>query len=220
MKKNKTAIIIGATGLVGGKLLNYIINDEVFSKVLVFTRRKIKISSPKIEEHIIDFSEIESIKDKIRGDAIFSCLGTTLKQAGGKKAQYEVDYTYQYLFAKFASQNNVGEYFLVSSSGANDRSRFFYLKMKGELETDVCKLNFNSINIFQPSVLIGEREQKRTGEIIGAKMSNFFTKIIPPLKKYRGIKGETVAKAMINTYKLEDKDKINIFKLDEIHNLA
>jgi len=155
---NKTAIIIGATGLVGANLLSQILKDNTFSKVKIFVRRTTGIIHEKLEENIIDFDKIEEIKEKISGDVLFSCLGTTLKQAGSKSKQYMVDFIYQHEFAKHASENGVSEYFLVSSAGANPKSIVFYSRIKGELEEAVKELKFSKISIMQPSVLSGERK--------------------------------------------------------------
>ena len=214
---HKTAILIGATGLVGNQLLHKILLDTTFSLVKIFVRRPTGITHEKLQEKIIDFKNIERIKKEITGDVLFSCLGTTLKQAGGKAAQYEVDYTYQYQFARFAGENGVEAYLLVSSTSANSNSMFFYSKIKGKLEDAVKKLGFKRIVILQPSVLSGERKKERFGEKIGADLVNALSKIFPFLKKYRSISGDKVASALISYYKEIGQDRIEVYKLDEIH---
>lgn len=217
MGVNKTALVIGATGLVGKHLTNLLLEDPYFEKVKVFVRRSTDIKNPKLEEYITDFNDLRAIEKKIMGDVLFSTLGTTIKQAGSKDAQYLVDFSYQYEFAKMAFENGVTEYFLVSSSGANSKSRLFYTRMKGELEVAVSGLNFPHICIFRPSLLLGKSSEIRTGEIIGEKVFRII-KHLPLLKKYRAIKGEEVAKAMINVYKRDDKNNIEYFTLNEIFN--
>ena len=212
----KAAVIIGATGLVGNHLLKQLLEDGYYSKVKVFTRRSTNIVHPKLNEVIIDFKNLADVKNAIAGDVLFSCLGTTLKQAGSKEAQYKVDFSYQQEFAKLAKENEVTSYFLVSSTGADAQSSFFYPRMKGELEEAIQKLNFDRTVLIQPSVLQGDRENTRLGERFGAIFINALGKIIPPLKKYRSIHGRTVAAAMNRIFKSEQKSKVEIYRLDEL----
>lgn len=212
----KTAIVIGATGLVGKQLVKQLITDELFSDIKLFTRRPAGFSNQKIEEHIIDFEHLDAVKKEISGDILFSCLGTTLKQAGSKEAQYRIDFTYQYEFAKLANNNGVKQYMLVSSPSANPKSMIFYTRIKGELEEATKKLGFSKISIIQPSVLMGDREVERKGEAIGAKVINVLGRVLPFVEKYRGISGETVAKAMLTISKAEVQDRVKIYKLDEL----
>jgi uncharacterized protein YbjT (DUF2867 family) len=213
---NTTALIIGATGLTGSNLLQQLLNDEDFTTVKIFVRTATGITHRKIQENIIDFNAIENIKENITGDVLFSCLGTTIKQAGSRENQYMVDFTYQYAFAKHAADNGVNDYVLVSSASANAKSMFFYTKIKGELEQAVKKLPFLRIRILQPSILQGERKNKRTAEDIGVKIIDTLGKILPFLEKYRSITGEELARAMITIYKKQDSSKIKIYELDEL----
>ncbi|OIP00396.1 MAG: hypothetical protein AUJ98_07565 [Bacteroidetes bacterium CG2_30_33_31] len=219
MTIKRNAIVLGATGLVGRKLVELLVNDESFSNIKLIVRRNSGFSHPKIQEEIVDFNNINSYKSILNGDILFSCMGTTLKQAGGKKEQYKVDFTYQYEVAKAASENRVADYVLVSSASASYKSNFFYTKTKGELEEAIKKLPFIHINIIRPSVLMGKREQSRAGEIFGANLINFLGKLIPPLKKYRGIKAEEVALALINSQKLASDNKLQIYELAEVFEL-
>ena len=163
------ALVLGATGATGRELVQLLLNDPNFNKVFIFVRTVSKISDEKLTIHKIDFAKLEEYKDLIKGDILFSALGTTKKEAGGKKEQYLVDYTYQYEFAKMASDNGVTNYSLVSSTGANSNSSFFYPKIKGELEQSVKKLNFKKIDIFQPPMLIRQPDLMRSGEKSGIK---------------------------------------------------
>src|SRR4030066_986146 len=142
----KTAIVIGATGLIGKHLTKFLLDDPAYSSVKVFVRRTLNISNPKLEEHVVDFDEISIWKDKITGDELYSAMGTTIKKAGSKEAQYKIDFTYQYECAKAASENGVGKYLLISSAGANIKSGHFYLRMKGELDKKVSELPFQQLN--------------------------------------------------------------------------
>lgn len=192
----KKAILIGATGLVGSHILKLILADERYDSLMVFHRRNTGVSHPKLTEHIIDFDDKESWKTLVSGDHLFSAMGTTLKKAGSKDAQYKIDYTYQYEFAKIASENGVSNYALISSLGANSDSGSFYSRIKGELDVAVQALSFDNTLILRPSFLDGNRDEFRLGERIGIAVAKVVCKI-PGLRKYHPINAETVAKAMI-----------------------
>jgi uncharacterized protein YbjT (DUF2867 family) len=144
-------------------------------------------------------------------------LGTTIKKAGSEESQYAVDYTYQYEVAKAAADNGVKRYSLVSSAGANHRSRVFYSRLKGELDNDVKELPFEVITIMRPSILAGDRNESRPGESVGLFFMSFITKL-PGLKKYRPIPGITVAQGMIHSLQ-KCPPGYHIFELDEIFHL-
>lgn len=219
MNASKTAIVIGATGLVGNQLVQLLLSDDRYHLVKIFHRRSIGISHPKLEEHVIDFDDPESWQNSVVGDELFSSLGTTLKTAGSQKAQYKVDYTYQYQVAEAAAKNGVKTYVLISSTGADPTSRIFYSRMKGELDRDVQKLSFERIRIIQPGILDGDRDESRLGETIGKAVMQVL-QYIPPLKKHRPIHGKTVAQAMINSANLVSDKGTRIFELEEVFSLA
>lgn len=166
----KTAIILGATGLTGSQLLDLLLQDERFDKVKILVRRTVGFTHPKLEEHIVDFDQPKYWESLITGDVLFSALGTTLKKAGSQKAQYKVDYEYQYQTAAIAARQGVSTYVLVSSTGANEKSSFFYLRTKGELDLDVQQLNFQRIKIVRPGFLQGDRKESRGMESIGLQV--------------------------------------------------
>lgn len=212
----KTALVIGATGLVGNFITLKLLDDDRYKKVKVFVRRSLKINNPKLEEHIIDFEKFEIWKDQLIGDELYSALGTTIKKAGSKDAQYKIDYTYQYEVAKAASQNGVAKYLLVSSAGANYKSGNFYLRMKGKLDEAVQQLSFNQVIIFRPSILAGNRSERRLTESLGIKIAGAITKLIPALKKYRPIEASRVAEAMIKSANQNILIKTKIYQPEEI----
>lgn len=213
------AIIIGATGLVGSQLVRQLLCDGRFQSVIVFTRRKTGWSHPKLSEQIVNFNQIDQWSDQIKGDVLFSAMGTTLKKAGSKEAQYKIDYTYQYQVAEAAATNGVSSYVLVSSAGASADSKIFYSRMKGELDEAVKKFNFRKTVILRPSILDGERKGKRPAEQASLKISRWVTRFI--FKKYRPIKGETVAQAMIQTAASNEMGNgYFIYELDEIEQLT
>ena len=212
----KTAIVIGATGLVGKSLTQNLLVDERYSSVKIFTRRSLGITNPKLKEHIVDFEKLYDWKNEITGDELYSAMGTTIKKAGSKAVQYKIDFSYQYEFALAAFQNGVEKYLLVSSAGANENSGNFYLKMKGELDRKVFSLGFKNILIFRPSILAGDRNENRTGEKYGIAAMNILSRIIPPLKKYKPVEAETVAKFMINKANESLTKSLMIFELNQI----
>ena len=212
----KTAIVIGATGLVGSLMTQKLLEDNRYEKVKVFVRRSLHLKHPKLEEHLINFEKIEIWKEYLTGDELYSALGTTIKKAGSKDAQYIIDFTYQHEVAKAASQNGVEKYLLVSSAGANYKSKNFYLRMKGKLDEKVQLLSFKQILIFRPSILAGERSELRLAEVLGIKIAGIVTRIIPALKKYRPIEASQVAEAMIESANQIVSTKIKIFNPEEI----
>lgn len=212
----KTAIVVGATGLVGSHITQKLLNDDRYEKVKVFVRRSIGFQHPKLEEHLVDFDQINIWKNELSGDELYSALGTTIKKAGSKLTQYKIDYTYQYQVAEAAAANGVKKYLLVSSLGANHKSKNFYLSIKGKLDEEVQELAFENVLIFRPSILVGERDEKRFAESIGIKVTAAATKIVPALHKYQPVPAEKVAEFMINSADQNLKDKVRIFESDEI----
>lgn len=209
--KKLGALVIGATGATGQEIVSQLLGDDNFDSVSIFVRKDPNITHYKLKTYVIDFSKIENYKDLINGDVLFSCLGTTLRVAGSKDKQYLVDYTYQYEFAKIASDNGVSDYSLVSSIGANEKSPFFYPKIKGELEMAIKRFPFKTIQIFQPPTLIRQQELIRTGEKIGIKIFrwlNFFG----ILKSQKPLPVNILAEFMIDQIKKKQKEKITTFK--------
>jgi uncharacterized protein YbjT (DUF2867 family) len=205
MKKSH-ALVIGATGATGRELVNKLLLDDDFSQVTIFVRTAPTINHKKLKIHEIDFQDLEKYKDLIKGDILFSALGTTKKDAGGKDQQYEIDYTYQYEFAKIAAENEVAIYSLVSSVGANAKSSFFYPKIKGALEEAVKKLDFQKIDIFQPPMLIRQPDLMRDGEKSGIKILNKLNKI-GILKSQKPLAVEALAEKMLKMAKTPSKEK-------------
>ena len=172
------AIIIGSTGLVGKQIVTKLLKLNSITGVLVFARRSLEISDPKLKEEIVDFDKIHEWGHKVRGDILFSTIGTTLRAAHSKEAQFKVDYHYQLEVAKAASKNGVDSYVLISTVNANPKSSFFYLRMKGQLEEAVKELPFMSINIIRPGPLTGTRERVRLSEIFSTTILGIITKIV------------------------------------------
>jgi len=195
------ALVIGATGATGKDLVKQLLNDKEFEEVDIFVRKPVDIQDDKLNVHVVDFEKPEEWKDKVKGDIAFSCLGTTLKDAGSKEAQRKVDFDYQYEFAKAARENDVEDYVLVSAYGANPKSKIFYSKMKGELEEAVKQLHFNKITIFKPGML-ERKNSERTGEVLGSRIIKFANKL-GLLESQKPLPTDILAKAMINSSKIK-----------------
>ncbi|MCM3706842.1 MULTISPECIES: NAD(P)H-binding protein [Cytobacillus] len=193
------ALIIGATGATGRDLLDLLLEDESFHQVDVFVRRDIPIQHEKLKVHVIDFDQSEQWKHSVKGDVLFSCLGTTLKAAGSKEAQWKIDYDYQYQFAKIARENHVSHYVLVSSGGSSPNSPLFYPRMKGQLEESVKDLGFPGVTIFKPTVLV-RKNSDRTMEVAGLKAVQFFNRF-GLLRSQEPMPTEILAQAMVHSVK-------------------
>jgi uncharacterized protein YbjT (DUF2867 family) len=213
-----TVNVIGATGLTGRELVRQLLKEPMVGKIRIFSRRKSGFDDLKIEELLTDFDKVESWKSLVTGDVLFSCLGTTLSQAGSKDAQYKVDYTFQYRFAEAAAANGVSSYALVSSAGADSGSRLFYPRIKGELDEAVGKLPFKKCIILRPSILDGEREKKRLAEHLSNHIMKLVTRWV--LRKYRPVSGAVVARAMIRTVMDSEVEGYHIYTLDEVFGAA
>jgi uncharacterized protein YbjT (DUF2867 family) len=174
------AVVVGATGLVGSELLRLLLGDERFDAVAALVRRAGAVPRhPKLAEHVVDFDAPDAWAPLVRGDVLFSALGTTIRAAGSQAAQYRVDHGYQHAAARAARANGVPAYVLVSSAGASPRSRIFYSRMKGELERDVAALGFERTRILRPGMLDGDRREHRTGEQLALKILRPLSRVLP-----------------------------------------
>jgi uncharacterized protein YbjT (DUF2867 family) len=214
----RTAIVIGATGLVGSHLLQLLLNDDRFSVIRILTRRTTGVQHSKLQEHIIDFDQPEKWKSIVTGDVLFSALGTTLKTAGSKEAQYKIDHTYQYNVARAAAENGVPVYVLISAAMASEHSRIFYSRMKGELERDVKQLPFQYIHIIQPGMLAGERKENRPFEKLGIPLLQFLNKL-GIAKKQKPVHASIVARAMINA-SFKTESRVSTYAFLQVFELA
>ncbi|MDR7370216.1 NAD(P)H-binding protein [Flavobacterium aquidurense] len=207
------ALLIGATGSTGKFLLKELIQDDDYTSVSIFVRRPTGRSHPKLTEHIIDFSNIEQYKELITGDVLFSCLGTTLKDAGSQENQWKIDYEIPLTFSFIARKNRVNSMVLVSSSDASPKSRIFYSRMKGELETAITELDFGQYIIFRPGPLL-RADTDRSGEKTIVKILGFFNGI-GLLNKYKPLPTEVLAMKLAKApWKLPQGT--SIVKLQEI----
>jgi uncharacterized protein YbjT (DUF2867 family) len=191
------AIVIGASGATGKFLVSRLLQADEFSEVTVLVRYNVFEAHPKLKQVVVDFERLNDYAEQVTGDVAFSCMGTTLKIAGSKAAQWKVDYDYQYHFAQIARHNGVPAFVLLSAQNAKASSAIFYSKMKGRLEKAVEELHFNKLIILQPSLLIRPNTD-RLAEKMGLKVIKTFNKI-GLLKKQSPLHVDEVAAAMIKS---------------------
>ena len=216
----RTALLLGATGLVGGHCLDLLLTDPAYSKVVAPGRRLLSIEHQKLEQHVIDFERLQDFASVLSAQDVFCCLGTTIKKAGSKENFRRVDFTYQYEVARLASDSGAEQLLLISALGADARSRIFYNRVKGELEDAVSKLSFDGVNIFRPSLLLGERAEFRLGERVAELPMRYVSFLmVGPLKKYRPVEARAVAAAMLKVAK-EHPAGVNIFESDRIRAMS
>ncbi|QLG45493.1 NAD(P)H-binding protein [Costertonia aggregata] len=194
----KTAIILGATGLTGRFLLRLLIKDDRYKKVVLFSRSKTEIKDAKIEEHLVDVLHLEKYKTDFIADEVFCCVGTTKSKTPDKKKYHSIDYGIPITAAKLCKENGIGTFIVISAMGANSDSSIFYNQVKGEMENDLLKLQIPKTHILRPSLIVGNRNKRRTGEWLAKqifKVLNFF--LIGPLKNYRSIHSKVIARTMV-----------------------
>ncbi|MCM4160167.1 nucleoside-diphosphate sugar epimerase [Antarcticibacterium flavum] len=194
----KTAIILGATGLTGGILLQKLLEDPNYSKVKLFSRSSVAVKDNKIEEYLIDLFKLEDQKQLFTGDEVYCCVGTTKAKTPNEETYRKVDYGIPVAAAKLAAENNIPVYTVISALGASSESKIFYNRIKGEMEKDILEQKLPNTYIFQPSLIAGDRVESRTGENIAKKVMKVLNPLmIGPLKKYRSIQPAIIAAAMI-----------------------
>lgn len=213
----KTALILGSTGLVGSVILNELLNDSSYTKVITLVRKPQPIQHSKLIEIVTDFNSVPDFSQINHIDSIFSCLGTTRKQTPDLIAYRKIEIEIPLIYAEIGKTKGLQNFHYVSAIGANKNSSNFYLNMKGEAEYLLQNANIPSLYIYQPSLLIGERKEYRFAEKVGAKIFPIIDLfLMGTLSKYKAMKVENLAKAMI---KIDSKDEINsvsVYQYDEI----
>lgn len=215
----KTAIVIGATGVTGLPLTRHLLESDQYARVIAFTRKPVGFEHPKLENPLVDFEELADWAHEIMGDDLFSAMGTTLKQAGGKAAQYNVDFHYQANACRAAAENGVRRLFLVSSPSADARSLFFYMRMKGELDDFVADLGFETLVYFRPSIIEGNRPDGRAAEKLGGTVARFAARWVPGMSGYRPISGDDLGRAIANCATGSLAGGTHTFELEDIFEL-
>lgn len=216
----KTALLIGSTGLIGSQLLQLLLESDHYSTVITFVKRDFGIHHPKLKQHIIDFDNPESSRDFVQGDDFFCTIGTTINKAKSKEAFRKVDFEYPKQFAKIAIENNIKQFLLVSSLGADYNSSNFYLKTKGEIENFLKASTIKNVSVLRPSLLLGNRSEFRLGEKVGTFfMKAFSFLLVGSLKKYKPIESKTVAKALFEIAQ-QNNSGFMVYESDSIQEIA
>lgn len=214
------AIIAGATGLIGSKLLNILLANDEYSHVVSLVRKETGIAHHKLDEVVVNFDQLDKHEKEINGHAFFCCTGTTKKKTPDLDKYFEIEHDYPLKLAQLALKNGVNQYHFVSSIGADKDSSAYYTRFKGQTEHDLQQLHFKTLHIYRPSILTGDRNEHRPTE----KIATVIMKLIDPLligslKKYRSIPAQTVAEAMYNE-SLKNDEGVFIHPSDNIKQIA
>ncbi len=191
----KVALVAGSTGLIGGQLLELLLADNYYDKVIAPTRKPLEIQHAKLVNPVVLFDKLSDYSSELKADDVYCCLGTTIKQAKSKEIFRKVDLEYPVVLAKMAKENGAENFLLVSALGANKGSSIFYNQVKGETEERIAEIGIKSTHIFRPSLLIGPRKEYRSGEEAAKIFYKYLGFLIP--EKYQGIESIKVARAMI-----------------------
>ncbi|WP_106534075.1 oxidoreductase [Planomicrobium soli] len=217
---SRSALLAGASGLVGTELLHVLLENPVYEHVKIMVRKPLDAKHPKLEQVVVDYEELENYSIHFKVHDVYCCLGTTIKKAGSQEAFKKVDYEYPVRLANMASVHGVQNFLIVSALGADAESKVFYSKTKGELEEQLKKLELPALHIFRPSLLLGNRQEFRLGEKTAIALSPIFSLFLTgPLQKYKPVSARSVANAMytiaqinqtgIYTYPSDQIKKIN-----------
>jgi uncharacterized protein YbjT (DUF2867 family) len=217
---SRTALVAGASGLVGGEVVRLLLADDAYDRVTMFVRKELPLAHRKLTQRVVAFDRLEEVSDFPRVNDVFCCLGTTLRLAGSQKAFRKVDFTYVVALARVASRNRAGHFLVVTALGADPQSRIFYNRVKGEVEQAVRREAFDSLSIFRPSLLVGERAERRPGERVAVLLSPLISwAMVGPLRRYRPIPAATVARAMVRIAR-EAPRGVHVYPSDEIAELG
>jgi len=216
----RTALLVGATGLVGGHCLRQLLADDAWSQVVVLARRRLAASHPKLVARLVDFDRLGQLSGFPRVTDVFCALGTTIAKAGSQPEFFKVDFTYVVETARLAAVSGARQFLLVSAVGADRSSNIFYSRVKGETEEAVRKLPLPGIQIFRPSILAGERSESRPFERVGlAAFSAVSFAMVGPLRRYRPVAAEDVARAMLEVARREIPG-VNVYDSGRIEEIA
>lgn len=212
---SKTALVAGSTGLIGNQLLELLLSDGHYSKIIAISRKKLAITNAKLVNVVCELSQLASQQDELKANDVFCSLGTTMKRAKSKEAFRAVDFDAPLTLAKISKEQGTGKFLLVSALGADKNSSIFYNQVKGEVEESIRQIGFDACHIFRPSLLIGPRKEQRSGEEAAKIFFKIFGWLVP--KKYQGIESIKVAKAML-AFANENKTGVFVHESTEMQN--
>lgn len=213
---NRTGLLAGATGLVGSHVLQLLLADATWSHVVTVGRRTVSQRHDKLEQRMLDLGALDAVADLPHADDVFCCLGTTIKQAGSQPAFRRVDHDFVVALARAGLRLGATQFLLVSAIGADPASRVFYSRVKGEAEAAVRQLPYRGVQIFRPSLLLGERAEFRIGERVATLVAPALPLFLPgPFRRYRPIRAATVARAMVRIAREAPRGP-NVFEFDAI----
>nr|WP_145405700.1 NAD(P)H-binding protein [Paenibacillus xylanexedens] len=211
----RKAMVIGATGLVGGLLVLSLLDHPAYSEVRILVRRRLDLENPRLKQYVVDFEQLKVQGHLFEGiNDLYCCLGTTIKKAGSQEQFREVDFHYPVRAAVLAKQHGVEQMLAISAMGANASSRVFYSRTKGEMEDALSDIGFRSLHIFRPSLILGNRGEKRFGEELAAHAMKWLDRWTPA--KYRAVQASTIAQAMRNIAIVQTAG-IHVYPNDVIH---
>lgn len=213
---SKVALIVGTTGLIGSQLLELLLAEDHYTKLIAVSRKPLALIHPKLENLIVDFNLLSEYAISLKADDVFCCLGTTMKQAGSEAAFRKVDFEYPLEIARITHAAGASQFLLITALGANKKSSIFYNKVKGEIELAIGDVAFKTYHIFRPSFLQGDRAEKRMVEQSTNVFFNIFGFLVP--KKYKAIDSTKVARAMLAKAK-EGKQGAFIHESDALQGL-
>lgn len=216
----RTALVTGASGLVGSHVLRQLLEDPGYDRVTVLARRDLRLAHPKLTQRLVDFDHLAQLADVPRVHDVFCCLGTTRKQAGSADAFRKVDLTYVVELGRVAARHRASQFLVVTALGADPGSRVFYSRVKGEAEAAVRRLSFDGVYIFRPSLLLGARTHRRWGEWLAALLSPLVSwALVGPLARYRPIRATVLARAMVRVAR-DATGGVHVYESDAIQRLA
>ncbi len=213
MEMKKTALLLGASGLTGSCLLELLLQNDNYQKVIIYVRKSTGFKNPKLLEKQFDF---DNCNESVEANDVFCCLGTTIKKAKTKEAFKKVDLEYPIKIAQIQFSAGSTKFLVVSAMGADKNSSIFYSRTKGEIEDQLQNIGYSSLTIFRPSFITGERKEKRMGESIGISLFQIINPIlVGPLKKYQSVSAHSIALAMVHEANSENKGT-SVLLSDEI----
>lgn len=217
---SRTALLVGASGLIGGHCLQLLLESDAYEKTLALVRKPLALVHKKFQQHVVDFDRLDQYPSLFNVHDVYCCLGTTIRAAGSQEAFRKVDFTYPVQTAALAFKQGAEQFLIVTSLGANSLSNVFYYRVKGEVEEAILKLPFKGVHLFRPSILFGERREFRLGEKAGIlAMRTLSFAMVGRYRKYRPIQASNVAKAMVRVAGM-NLDGIHSFESDQIQSIA